>query len=198
VRSSLRWGESGEPDGENRDANGGGVGDVVRCLGQHPQRAGTDTHEKKTGNQTKVEAQDNPKTSSTAQCGRVAHSDSLIHEAKSRGLVPAPVDPVPGYPCTIYSGGSVVTKCELGRGQVDRDPPQRPGRPLEMMAARTRSRASRTAASGRPTMVKPGSPFETCTSTETACPTAPVRVAEATAASTQGNGRTGSASPRPK
>ncbi len=63
-------------------------------------------------------------------------------------------------------------------------------RPLERTAARTRSRASRTAASGNPTIVKPGSPLETWTSTETARPTAPLSVAEATAASTRGNGRT--------
>lgn len=58
------------------------------------------------------------------------------------------------------------------------------GRLLDRMAARTRSRASRTAASGRPTIVKPGSPLETWTSTETGRPTAPLSVAEATAAST--------------
>jgi hypothetical protein len=74
------------------------------------------------------------------------------------------------------------------------------GGPLDRMAARTRSRASRTrsrasrtAASGNPTMVKPGSPLETWTSTETPRPTAPLRVAEATEASMQGNGRTGDA-----
>jgi hypothetical protein len=60
------------------------------------------------------------------------------------------------------------------------------GRLLDRMAARTRSRASRTAASGRPTIVKPGSPLETWTSTETGRPTAPLSVAEATAASTSG------------
>ena len=64
------------------------------------------------------------------------------------------------------------------------------GRPLDRMAARTRSRASRTAASGNPTIVKPGSPLETWTSTETERPTAPLSVAEATAASTRGNGLT--------
>ncbi len=63
------------------------------------------------------------------------------------------------------------------------------GRPLDRTAARTRSRASRTAASGRPTIVKPGRPLETWTSTETARPTAPLSVAEATAASMLGNGR---------
>ena len=64
------------------------------------------------------------------------------------------------------------------------------GRPLDRMAARTRSRASRTAASGRPTMVKPGSPLETWTSTETPRPTAPLKMAEATEASMRRNGRT--------
>ena len=62
-------------------------------------------------------------------------------------------------------------------------------KPLERMAARTRSRASRTAASGRPTTVKPGRPLETWTSTETGRPTAPISVAEPTEASTPGNGR---------
>ena len=63
------------------------------------------------------------------------------------------------------------------------------GRPLERTAARTRSRASRTAASGRPTMVNPGSPLETWTSTETRRPTAPERVADLTEASMRENGR---------
>src|ERR1700761_1299561 len=63
------------------------------------------------------------------------------------------------------------------------------GRPLESRAARTRSRDSRTAASGRPTMVKPGSPLETWTSTETGRPTAPVRVAAEIEASMPKNGR---------
>src|SRR5688572_20605326 len=39
--------------------------------------------------------------------------------------------------------------------------------PLFRIAARTRSRASRTAVSGRPTMSKPGSPLATSTSTDT-------------------------------
>jgi hypothetical protein len=49
---------------------------------------------------------------------------------------------------------------------------------LERMAARTRSRASRTSASGSPTTVKPGMPPETWTSTETERPVVPTRVAE--------------------
>ena len=65
------------------------------------------------------------------------------------------------------------------------------GSPLDSTAARTLSRASRTAASGRPTTVKPGRPLETWTSTETGRPTAPFSVAEATAESMQGNGRIG-------
>jgi len=52
-------------------------------------------------------------------------------------------------------------------------------RPLERRAARTRSRDSRTAASGRPTTVNPGSPSDTCTSTATGRPTQPTTVAEA-------------------
>ena len=40
-------------------------------------------------------------------------------------------------------------------------------KPLDMMAARTRSRASRQDASGSPTTRKPGSPLLTCTSTST-------------------------------
>ena len=44
-------------------------------------------------------------------------------------------------------------------------------------------------ASGRPTMVKPGSPLDTWTSTETGRPTAPMRVAVAIEASMPRNGR---------
>ena len=69
---------------------------------------------------------------------------------------------------------------EGARFTVTRDIGQ--GRPLESTAARTRSRASRTAASGRPTMVNPGRPFVTWTSTETAQPMAPLSVAEVIAA----------------
>ena len=62
--------------------------------------------------------------------------------------------------------------------------------PLDRMAARTLSRDSRTAASGSPTMVNPGRPLETWTSTETGLPTAPVKVADATTACCTGvNGR---------
>ena len=65
------------------------------------------------------------------------------------------------------------------------------GNPLERSAARTRSRDSRTAASGRPTMVNPGSPLDTWTSTETRRPTAPVRVAAAMEASMHKKGCVG-------
>jgi len=54
---------------------------------------------------------------------------------------------------------------------------------LESSAARTRSRDSRTAASGSPTTVKPGSPAETWTSTDTERPSTPWRVAEGIQAS---------------
>jgi hypothetical protein len=57
---------------------------------------------------------------------------------------------------------------------------------LDKRAARTRSRDSRTAASGNPTMVKPGNPAETWTSTETGRPSTPYRVAEAMHASMAG------------
>jgi hypothetical protein len=60
--------------------------------------------------------------------------------------------------------------------------------PLESTAARTRSRASRTAASGRPTIVNPGKPLETWTSTETEHPTAPLNIAEFTSANMPKNG----------
>src|SRR5713226_9628906 len=55
-------------------------------------------------------------------------------------------------------------------------------RPLDNNAARTLSRDSRTAASGRPTTVNPGSPLETWTSTETLTPSTPIRTAEGMAA----------------
>ena len=58
--------------------------------------------------------------------------------------------------------------------------------PVESRAARTRSRASRQAVSGSPTMVKPGSPAEACTSTVTGWPSAPRTVAEPMVASTTG------------
>ena len=51
-------------------------------------------------------------------------------------------------------------------------------KPLFFMAARTRSRASLTAASGRPTMSKPGSPLEIKHSTDTGYPLMPFRPKE--------------------
>ena len=50
--------------------------------------------------------------------------------------------------------------------------------PLDRSAARTRSLASRQAASGDPTTVNDGSPLLTWTSTVTAWPSTPSRVAE--------------------
>ncbi len=51
---------------------------------------------------------------------------------------------------------------------------------LESSAARTRSRASRHVVSGRPTIVKPGSPAEAWTSTRTWWPSTPRSVADGT------------------
>src|SRR6185437_15329903 len=63
------------------------------------------------------------------------------------------------------------------------------GSPLDSRAARTRSRDSRTAASGSPTMVKPGRPFDTWTSTAIGRPTVPIRVAAEMEASMHKKGR---------
>ena len=53
-------------------------------------------------------------------------------------------------------------------------------KPLFLMAARTRSRDSRTAASGRPTSSKPGRPLEMLHSTMTGQPLMPDRPTEST------------------
>ena len=53
------------------------------------------------------------------------------------------------------------------------------------MAARTRSRLSCTAASGRPTMVKAGAAATTSASTSTAWPSRPLRVSLGMRASTR-------------
>ena len=54
--------------------------------------------------------------------------------------------------------------------------------PRDKNAARTRSRLSRHTSSGWPTMVNPGSPTPTCTSTSTQRPTTPNNVVERTEA----------------
>ena len=59
-------------------------------------------------------------------------------------------------------------------------------RPLLRIAPRTRSRASWSAASGRPTMVNPGRPGATSTSTRMTRPSMPWSVAARTVASTPG------------
>ena len=51
-------------------------------------------------------------------------------------------------------------------------------KPQALMAARTRSCDSRTAASGIPTIVMPGSPFDTTTSTSTGNAATPTIVAD--------------------
>src|SRR4029077_8435150 len=55
---------------------------------------------------------------------------------------------------------------------------------LDNRAARTRSRASRHTASGKPTTLKPGRPWPTWTSTVTGRPRAPSSVADRIVAST--------------
>ena len=57
-------------------------------------------------------------------------------------------------------------------------------KPVFRIAPRTRSRASDSAASGRPTIVSPGRPGATSTSTLTSRPSSPTRVADSTVAST--------------
>src|SRR5690606_25589408 len=57
------------------------------------------------------------------------------------------------------------------------------GKPELRMAVRTRSRLSRTVASGRPTTVRPGSPGDTSTSTDTATGSMPTTAAAASRAS---------------
>ena len=66
--------------------------------------------------------------------------------------------------------------------------------PALRSAPRTRSRASDNAASGRPTIVNPGNPGATSTSTRTRRPVMPLRVAETSVAST---GRTVSRATHP-
>ncbi len=56
--------------------------------------------------------------------------------------------------------------------------------PVESIDARTRSLDSRHAASGRPTIVKPGRPLDTWTSTATGVPSTPNSVADGTMAIT--------------
>ena len=58
--------------------------------------------------------------------------------------------------------------------------------PALRSAPRTRSRASESAASGRPTIVNPGRPGATSTSTRTTRPAIPLSVAESSVASTGG------------
>ena len=57
---------------------------------------------------------------------------------------------------------------QVGRRQVDGDPPRRQRQPEAISAERTRSRASETALSGSPTIANAGKPGATCTCTSTA------------------------------
>ena len=73
---------------------------------------------------------------------------------------------------------------QVGRREVDRDPPRRMANPALRIAPRTRSRASWRAASARPTIVNPGSPGATSTSTRMTRPSRPTIVEERRVAST--------------
>ena len=83
-----------------------------------------------------------------------------------------------------------ATFADTGGSEIHGETSKGPRQPAREDGGARPCRDSRTAASGNPTMVNPGRPFETCTSTETALPTAPVRVADAmTAWCTRMNGR---------
>ncbi|CAB3900893.1 hypothetical protein LMG1860_05341 [Achromobacter denitrificans] len=82
----------------------------------------------------------------------------------------------------------------LGRSAGERLTVMRPGgnsKPLLRMAARTRSRLSRTSVSGKPTTLKPGSPGPRCVSTRTAWVSRPQRARLARTASVKAVSRDG-------
>jgi hypothetical protein len=54
-------GLSGQPQGEQGDADGGGVGQVVSALGQDSQRVSQDTYCDQTGDQDQVQGQHSAK-----------------------------------------------------------------------------------------------------------------------------------------
>jgi hypothetical protein len=56
---------------------------------------------------------------------------------------------------------------QVGRREIDGDAAAGKARPEAISAERTRSRASETALSGRPTIAKAGMPGATCTCTST-------------------------------
>ena len=75
---------------------------------------------------------------------------------------------------------------DTGGRKVDTDPSQRPGQPAGQDGGAYPVVCLAYRASGNPTMVNPGRPFETWTSTETELPAAPVSVADAMAACCSG------------
>jgi hypothetical protein len=102
-----------------------------------------------------------------------------VEAARFGALLPPFALFTPWLPNATLAGARLMTVLRSGHDS-----------PLDRMAAWTLSRDSRTAASGSPTMVNPGRPLETWTSTETGLPIAPVKVAEAmTACRTGVNGR---------
>ena len=107
----------------------------------------------------------------------------------------SPTNPTPATHCDGNSSAATSNPMAMGRSRPAPDfripdgarltVTRRDGheRWLDSSAALTRSRDSRTAASGNPTMVKPGSPADTWTSTETGRPSTPYRVADGMQAS---------------
>ena len=96
-------------------------------------------------------------------------SDGITSKATSSPTAIAKSSP---EPVLRYTGGARLTVIFLS-GQVY---------PHVTIAARTRSRASRHDSSGSPSIVKPGMPLATWTSTLTGCPRAPRIVADRTVA----------------
>ena len=96
-------------------------------------------------------------------------SDGITSKATSSPTAIARSSP---EPVLRYDGGARLTVIFLS-GQVY---------PHVTIAARTRSRASRHDSSGSPSIVKPGMPLATWTSTLTGCPRAPRIVADRTVA----------------
>ncbi len=132
----------------------------------------------------------------TTPRGRTA-SASAMTPGTPRSEPSSPSSPQNARPRTANDGSdSDATSTPMAMGRSSPAPPFRTpdgarltvvlrwgqGRPLDSNAARTRSRDSRTAASGRPTMVNPGSPFDTCTSTDTGRPSTPNTTADGMAA----------------
>ena len=132
-----------------------------------------------------------------SQCDHPRARVAMTRSAPGRRRRPCPGSGVGLSPPVARSSPTAIGRSRPApplrrprRRQVDGDPAQRPGQTARedggpdhghTIAPRQRP--------GRPTMVKPGRPLETWTSTETGRPTAPLSVAEATEASATENRR---------